>query len=801
LSGDLTPADLTLHERLGIPENLLTRTGVRRVADAEARELLSSGHRGDLAGVVYPYGDPTTKQSVTCRVRRDHPEMEDGKPKNKYLSAYGDSKHLFFPPGASELLTDTSVPVVFVEAEKSALALVAAAERARRRILPIATGGCWGWRGRIGKTTDAAGARVDEKGPLPDIGHVSWPGRAVVILFDANAATNEKVQAARRALTQEITGRGARVRIGDVPAEDGINGPDDYVGTHGDEALFALLDNAQEPLPASSRPKESIATRLVSLARLGGIELWHDAQTHEGYVTLPVDDHSESYALRSRGARDWLARLAHQRLGVAANAQGLTDALAVLDGVARFDGAAHPVAVRVAFHEGQVVVDLGGPTWAVLVIGSDGWHVADRSPVRFRRGRGMLPLPNPTSGGSLDALRSLANVESDRDWSLLLGWVVGTWAPAGPYPVLALVGEQGTAKTTTARLLRGLVDPHVVPLRGAVRDFGDLTIATRHQHVLGLDNLSRISAELSDELSRLATGAGTSKRLLYSDDDELVSQVCRPIMLTSIPLVIEGGDLLERSSLVRLPVIPPSRRRPEQELWAEYERLRPALVGALADAVSMALRRKGEVHLDSLPRMADHAIFVTGSESALGWPAGTYLAAYTGQQQDAIEQQIDDDPVASRLRAHLVTGGGTWEGTTSDLLVALTPNPSIPGWPRSPRGLSAQLDRLAPSMRRIGIDIRRRRRPHTRERLVYIGPTVPTVPVTGNAREDRAFYGDGRAQPPPSSAQPSPVFANESGLVARGDDGDDLNAPTIAASGPDPGVGTVASTEDVWLVP
>ncbi len=262
-------ADLAMFERLGIPPELLEQAGVVRVTDAQARALLSSRHSGDLAGVVYPYHDPAAGARLTCRVRRDHPEIENGKPRDKYLSAFGDSKHLFFPPGAGELLADTSASIIIVEAEKSVLAIMAAAERTGRRVLAMGTGGCWGWRGRIGKTTDATGARVDEKGPLPDLNRVTWLDRDVVILFDAHAATNTSVQAARRKLAEDLAGRGARVRIAELPVEDGINGPDDFVGQHGDAVLFALIDGARPMHPTSAAE----VLRLAELDNIHGVTL------------------------------------------------------------------------------------------------------------------------------------------------------------------------------------------------------------------------------------------------------------------------------------------------------------------------------------------------------------------------------------------------------------------------------------------------------------------------------------------------------------------------------------------------
>ncbi len=247
----LTKGDDAMFARFGIDADLLLEAGVRRVTDDQARELLLSRHPGDLAGIIYPYYNPQSSQSISCRVRRDHPEIENGKPRDKYLSAFGDRRHLYFAPGVAGRLADTSVQVVVVEAEKSVLAITAAAARAGRPMLAIGTGGCWGWRGRIGKTIDSTGARVDEKGPLPDFGRVTWTGRNTIVLFDANAAANAKVRTARRALAAELTGRGATVRIATLPVEEGVNGPDDYLATHGDAALLKLVDDAILVQPAT----------------------------------------------------------------------------------------------------------------------------------------------------------------------------------------------------------------------------------------------------------------------------------------------------------------------------------------------------------------------------------------------------------------------------------------------------------------------------------------------------------------------------------------------------------------------
>ena len=247
MSASLNSADLAMFARLGIPAALLAEAHIARVTDREARDNFGMTGLGDKAGVIFPYFNPISGQRVASRLRRDNPELEGTTPKNKYISAYGDHRHLYFAPGVRPLLTDKTLPVVVVEAEKSTLALTGFSIRHHRPLLSIGTGGCWGWRGRRGIGMTSSGARVDELGPLPDLDLIAWEGREVFVAFDANVHSSMKVQSARRALAQELGARGANIRFVSIPEVAGVNGPDDFIGTQGDEAFALLLNSACTP--------------------------------------------------------------------------------------------------------------------------------------------------------------------------------------------------------------------------------------------------------------------------------------------------------------------------------------------------------------------------------------------------------------------------------------------------------------------------------------------------------------------------------------------------------------------------
>src|SRR5262249_23140300 len=197
-------------------------------------------------------------------------------------------------------------------------------------------------------------------------------------------------------------------------------------------------------------------------------------------------------------------------------------------------------------HDGAIYLDLADENWQAVEISSTGWRLVPHPPVKFTRRRGMLALPVPVKGGSLNDLRALVNLPDDDAWILFVAWLVAALRPGRPSPVLVVTGEQGSAKSPLCRIGRALVDPTQSPLRRPPREDRDLMIAATNGWIVGFDNLSGIKPEFSDALCALATGGGFSTRELYTDNDEKIFDAMRPIMVNGIEDLATRGDLLDR---------------------------------------------------------------------------------------------------------------------------------------------------------------------------------------------------------------------------------------------------------------
>jgi hypothetical protein len=439
-----------------------------------------------------------------------------------------------------------------------------------------------------------------------------------------------------------------------------------------------------------------------------------------------------------------------------------------------------------------VYIDLGDPAWRAIEISPAGWAIEPEPRVRFLRARGARPLVVPTRDGSIDALRDLVHIATDDDYRLVVGWLVGALRPTGPYPLLALAGEQGAGKSTAARVIRRLVDPSIAELRAEPRTIDDVMIAAARSRVVALDNLSHIEPWLSDALCRLSTGGAMTKRELYTDGEEIILEAVRPAILTSVTDIVVRGDLLDRAIAITLPVVAESARVTEDVLWARFAATAPGILGALLDAVASALARERDIAIDRLPRMADWARWVTAAEPGLAWPQGQILDAYRAMRATAVETSLDGDPLAVAIRRLSLP----WIGTAADLLVATAPTGRAPrGWPESPRAMSAAIRRLAPYLRRVGIDVATYREPGSgSRRLVRLDHRAADGDETGDTSsrpshpsqeaDIRADIGDGRADRPSHRPSPNQARACDGRDHCDGRDGH----PGLLSHGVDDGI-------------
>lgn len=469
---------------------------------------------------------------------------------------------------------------------------------------------------------------------------------------------------------------------------------------------------------------------------------------HDGvaYADIVQGDRRETWPLTSTGFQRWLRATYYQKTKKSIAADALNTIINTLSARADSEGKRHQVFVRTAVYSGKIYIDLCTEDWQVVEVDVDGWRVINNPPVRFRRKRGTRPLPVPKMGGDIQHLRPFLNVRDDRGFVLVVAWLLMALSGQGPYPILSVVGEQGTAKSTLMLLLRQLVDPCLAPLRTLPREVRDLFVMTSGSLVLAFDNLSYLNDWISDALCRISTGGGFSVRQLHTDEDEVLFDAIRPIIMNGIENVGTRSDLVDRSIILVLEPIPDSNRKTLKQMQSEFSEVYPSILGALLDMIVHGLNKLPNVELEGSPRMADFAIWATACETAV-WPAGTFIAAYEANRAESNEDVIAASALATAV-CSLLERENNWSGTATSLLKELTP--LVEGqvafdrrlWPATQRVLSERLRRDAAALRRVGVEM-----VHTREygnRIIKLSkvnivekPATSAPPATAVKMDDK----------------------------------------------------------------
>lgn len=444
---------------------------------------------------------------------------------------------------------------------------------------------------------------------------------------------------------------------------------------------------------------KSAATLLVELAQ----KSYHFGVSDTGEpFAVPIN--GPKVVLSLRGGRTSLrAGLARDYFNLykrAAPQQGLADALLVLEGLGQ-DQAATELHLRVAEHGGLLWLDLGDATGQAVKIDLGRWSVVTKTPVKFKRTALMAPLPEPSHSGDLDRLwRWLNVVQADRP--LVLAALVAMFYPSMPHPVVSLIAEQGTGKTTTTKALVSVLDPSPVPCRKPPKDVDSWVTAASGTWVVALDNLSTVPDWLSDSLCRAVTGDGDVRRRLYTDGDFAVFAFRRCLIVNGIDLGAVRGDLADRMLPINLEPIKADMRLPESEMWPRWSADHPVILGGLLDLVANVAKLLPSIRLDSSPRMADFARIVAAVDKICGTDG---LSRYESRAQDLAVDLLAGEPFYVEVQKVVHQ---KFEGSAAELLQLVMPAESSgwkaprTGWPGNGRAATGTLRRLAPTMRKAG---------------------------------------------------------------------------------------------------
>jgi hypothetical protein len=277
--------------------------------------------------------------------------------------------------------------------------------------------------------------------------------------------------------------------------------------------IDAQVSSLKDALKADTGSAEDEVAQQVLDIGLTQSTLWHTPD-RVTYASFERNGHVEHHAVDGQGFHDYLMveyGKANQRevqgrlLPSYPIASTMKEAIGQLQSHARINGDEQRPRARLNYVDGVLWLDLGRDDWQGVRITEDDWKAEPRIEAPLIRGQGMRPLPVPVRGGNINELRQFTNTRTDEEFVLFCGCTAGLFNTFGNYTTTIFCGPAGSAKTTACRVMRRLVDPNKVDTKpfSTVRD---LRHGAGSTHIVGLENISDIPDDFSDEICRLNTG-------------------------------------------------------------------------------------------------------------------------------------------------------------------------------------------------------------------------------------------------------------------------------------------------------
>ncbi len=441
--------------------------------------------------------------------------------------------------------------------------------------------------------------------------------------------------------------------------------------------------------------------------------------------------------LRSNAFEVWAAGAYYKQFGQAfTSPQALRAATRTLEALALKEGTVHRMEPRIATRgDGSILVDLKDAAGRAVVVTPDGWHI-DPEGGRFRRLDHMLALPEPERGGDLRELAKFINV-STSDFMLLSVYAVLTLVRGIPRPMLLFYGPAGAAKTSAANWVRDLVDPTTARSLAIQTSERELALAVDQHALPTFDNVTRFSREIADALCRVCTGGSFSKRRLRTDEDVVLLEYLRPLMVTAINPPTDATDLVDRMLMLELKRVPDSERKTMAELNAAFELERAKLTGAILTALSFVLREQEKYnHLGNLGRLADFHRLGRVAAVALGYTVEDFDKAFNEKTLTQSWTAAEDDGVA-RLISDMLNSPdrkplGYFEGSMTELhedLLRRAKGIQRKALPKKSAALGKRVREVQPVLIRLGISTTFATVTKQGRRITLTAPSAVSVPA------------------------------------------------------------------------
>ena len=440
---------------------------------------------------------------------------------------------------------------------------------------------------------------------------------------------------------------------------------------------------------------------------------YHD-RAETPYVCVAKDGIIQYMEVYGSGYRNYMRYLFYERYQKAVPKDALQRVLDTLAVKAQIEGKEITPAYRCAYYEGKIFYYLADREQTVICIDENGYRVIAEAPVPFIKKQNMSEQVLPKR--AKDTLKKMGMkywqfaTPDDR----ILHWIllISRFIAEGSQPLIYYFGDRGSAKSTSMRLDKMIVDPSEIDIKALPKSISDAVAAVSNQYMVSFDNVSRISDELSDIFCIVATHGYYSKKMLYSNNQEFAIKLNARVSFSGITNLSTKPDLIDRMVCLKLNRIDSSNRRTEEEIMKEFQTDLPYILDKIFRILSKAIPIYNDLKLERLPRMADFAKWGYAIAEALGYGGERFLRIYENNQADLLENLVSEDSLITVL-IEAMKKQNYFKGTVTELLVSLTNMAekmeidTRVGWARDASSLSRKLYENQSVLSMFGISVNR----------------------------------------------------------------------------------------------
>ena len=458
------------------------------------------------------------------------------------------------------------------------------------------------------------------------------------------------------------------------------------------------------------------------------ISLFH-SDLDEAWIRIKNDNHYEQWPIKSSKVNAWLSYEFWKIFKKAMSGEVVKSVKTILTAKAVYEEKKIDLSIRVAGRDKSVLYDLGNKDWNIIEIDTEGWKVINNDTPVFRRFEASLPQVIPDLNGDIKKVLKYVNIKSKEHELLFLVCLVYFFVPDTSYPIPYFYGPQGSAKSTVGKILRKIIDPSKTDISKFPKNTSDFVQQLSQHHLSVFDNISYINEAQSDDLCRGATGGSLFKRKLYTDDEQIVLEYRRPIIVNGINLSAIKPDLLERCILFELERIDPTNRLDEEQLKRDFKEDLPSILGGCFNVLSesMKIKENNKNKPNSLGRMADFEKWGRSIAVALGYSEEEFVKTVTGNRDSQVYESIIADRIGEALIMFFEKNSEMeiWEGSPTALFDCL--NKVIQAEDEGPLDFSSEkvaknsnammrrLNILSTPLKEVGFEVETTRRSSGRE--------------------------------------------------------------------------------------